>query len=125
VQRGLRGYVLTGQPDALQPYRTGISAIPRNLDALAALAREDAVQQDLVQPLADDLAGAIAYARRLIAVRDGPGLEAAIALESTGAGRTIVDRVVRDLQAFTIDVHRLVLERDTEGHCCLATRTSR
>lgn len=113
--RGLRAYVLSGESQALGPYRSGIDDIPRTLSALAVLVRDDVGEQRLEQPLAADLDHVIAYSQRLIAVRDSLGQQAAIGLASGGEGRIVVDQVRDDLREFTNEVHRLVLERDAEA----------
>jgi len=113
--RGMSNYVLTGQREALIPFQRGIDAIPPQLAALAAQALDTAGPADLEQPLADDLYAVIAYARRLIGLRDTRGLQAAIALVESGEGRIKVDRARDDLQALTDEVHRLVLQRDAQA----------
>ena len=45
AETGQRGYVITGRPEYLTPYRTAVGTISAQLDALARLAREDPVQQ--------------------------------------------------------------------------------
>jgi PAS domain S-box-containing protein len=113
--RGLRAYVLSGEAGALAPYQSGTEDIPRTLATLATLVRDNGAEQRLEQPLAEDLHAVIAYSQRLIALRYTLGLQPAIGLAASGEGRIVVDRVRFDLQAFTDEVHRLVLERDTEA----------
>ena len=57
----------------------------------------------------------LGYSQRLIDARDARGLQAAIDLESSGEGRVAVDQVRVDLQTLTDEVHRQVLERDSEA----------
>jgi PAS domain S-box-containing protein len=115
VTRGMSSYVLTGQREALIPFHRGIDAIPPQLAALSAQSLDSAAPPDLEKPLADDLLAVIDYARRLIGLRDTRGLQAAIALVESGEGRIKVDRARDDLQAFTDQVHRLVLQRDAQA----------
>jgi PAS domain S-box-containing protein len=112
--RGMSGYVMSGQPDSLQPYQRGIVAIERELARLSALARHDPVQRALELQLASDLQAVIAYANGQIALRDAHGLQAAIRADSS-AGRLAVDRARIDVQALTDEVHRQVLERDRQA----------
>jgi PAS domain S-box-containing protein len=113
--RGMSGYAMTGEPEALAPYQRGSVAIPRGLATLSALTSDSAAQQGLEKPLADDLYRVLNYAQRVIALRNAGGLQAASALVATGEGRVVVDRARIDLQLLTDEVHRLVLLRDTEA----------
>jgi PAS domain S-box-containing protein len=113
--RGLRAYVLSGESEALGPYQSGAADIPKTLATLATLVHDNATEERLEQPLAEDLDDVIAYSQRLIALRYTLGMQASIGLAASGEGRIVVDRVRFDLQAFTDEVHRVVLERDTEA----------
>jgi len=113
--RGMNSYVVTGQPGTLATYQRGVDAIPAGLAELAALTHDDTVQLALEKPLVDDLHRFIEYTRRLIALRDSQGLQAAIALISTGEGRAHVDRARDGLQSLADEVHRQVLARDREA----------
>jgi diguanylate cyclase (GGDEF)-like protein/PAS domain S-box-containing protein len=112
TQRGMRGYVLTGQPEALEAYHRGLEAAPKTLAELTALTRDNAAQQQLASPLVGDLGRMIDYSHRLLAARDSFGLQAAVELESTGEGRAVLNRFRADLQQLNDTIHRLLLDRD-------------
>jgi len=111
-QRGMRGYALTGQTAALEIYSRGIEELPRHLEELRTLTRDNPVQQRQSERLARDLRDVTSYSARLIQTRDKEGLQAASALESTGEGRRVIDRAQGDLDAFTAEEHRLLIERE-------------
>jgi PAS domain S-box-containing protein len=111
-QRGMRGFVLTGQQASLTTYQRGIEQLPRRLAELATLTRDNPVQQQRLVSLKADLERVISYSRRLLDRRYELGLQAAIDLESSGEGRQVVDGTQKDMAAFTAEEHRLLAERD-------------
>jgi signal transduction histidine kinase/CheY-like chemotaxis protein/HPt (histidine-containing phosphotransfer) domain-containing protein len=113
IQRGMRGYLLTGQPTALVTYRSGITRAPKQLAKLRALTADNPTQQEHLRVLATDLDILIAYAHKLIDTRTTLGLEPAIQIEATGEGFSVVNRAVADLQVF-IDTEHLLLSKRTE-----------
>jgi len=115
TMRGMSAYVMTGQAQQLESYQRGAQAVPTALAALTTLTRNDDAQQGLDKPLAQDLSRMIDYSRRVIALRDTQGQQAAIALISTGEGQVLVKRARDSLQALTDEVHRQMLTRDIDA----------
>jgi two-component system sensor histidine kinase/response regulator len=111
IQRGMRGYVLTGQPGALLIYEAGVSDAPRQLTQLEALTNDNPGQQERAKNLATDLNDAIAYSHKLLGARDNQGMAAAIQIEATGEGFAVVNRTIADLHVFDDEEHRLLGER--------------
>ena len=120
TQRGMRGYVLTAQPEALAIYKAGIESASHVLSKLRLITRYDAALhlEPWIVPIAPDLARVAAYAHRLIAVRDSSGLQAAADIELNGEGRDIVNKIKADIQALTDEVNRQLVDNDaqTEQH---------
>ena len=114
-QRGMRGYVLTGQEASLRIYLDGAGKLPQQLAELAFLTRDNPAQQERIASLTADTAQVIGYSRRLLEARKSRGLQAAIELEQTGEGRVVVDRTRADLEAFTNEEHRLLVARDARA----------
>ncbi|MBV8804480.1 MAG: CHASE3 domain-containing protein [Sinobacteraceae bacterium] len=114
-QRGMRGYVLTGQLEDLRTYRDGVRSLPLQLSELQQLTADNPSQQIRIARLAGDLSEVIGYSRRLLAARDEQSPQAAMNLESTGEGRLVIDRMGADLKAFTDEEHRLLIERDARA----------
>lgn len=113
TMRGARGYELSGQAEALQFYEKGRQAIPSALNELAQKTRDNPDLEPLAKPLTADFDAVIAYAGRLIELRNSAGLQGAVDLEREGTGREVVSRVRVDLQAFTERVQGLLLARET------------
>jgi signal transduction histidine kinase/CheY-like chemotaxis protein len=108
IQRGMRGYVLTGQPATLETYRSGVNGAPEKLRHLLTLTLDNARQQINLHALAADLDEITDYSRRLIELRDQKGMEAAIQVESTGVGFALVNHTVDDWKKVTNEEYRLL-----------------
>ena len=111
AQRGLRGYVLTGQSAALVPYQSGTNNLPGQLAQLFALTRDNPGQQAHLKILSADLDEVIAYSRVLLAAKRTGGMDAAVMLESTGRGLAVMDKTRADLNVFTDEEKRLLAKR--------------
>jgi signal transduction histidine kinase/CheY-like chemotaxis protein len=111
IQRCSRNYVLTGQPDSLQPYQWGVNDAPLQLALLRQLTSDNARQQKQLDPLDTDLPDVVAFSRDLIAARNAQGIAAAMQMESTGKGVATINRALADLRAVTDEEHRLLLAR--------------
>ena len=103
-----RDLVLTGQTAALQPYGTGIKNAPLQLTMLRTLTRDNASQIPRLDRLAVDITDISGYMKRLLALRDSAGIEAAVRLDASGEERILANRTRSDLQAFT-DAERALL----------------
>ena len=113
IQRGMRGYVLTGQAPILKVNQAGLEDAPKQLEALANLTRDNESQKPRLTVLNADLANIASYSKQLIATRDTLGLASAVQMESTGHGFALADQTLTDLQAFTDEEHRLLKTRGT------------
>ena len=111
IQRGMRGYVLTGQSMTLATYQSGVSRAPQQLAQLEILTRDNLEQQGRLKTLHKDLDDVLAYSHKLIDTRNAQGLQAAIQIEATGEGFEVVNRIIADLHAFIDVEHRLLLGR--------------
>jgi PAS domain S-box-containing protein len=113
AQRGMRGYLLTASPEALELYRGATNSAPRQLAELVKLARNNPAQEQRLKILAGDLDAVIAYSRQLIDINDSQGLAAAIQLEKKGRGISVMNSSRADLTTFTQEEERLLVERDS------------
>jgi PAS domain S-box-containing protein len=114
-QRGMRGYVLTQHPESLETYRNGVQRLPAQLQELRELTSDNPEQRQRIALLSADLNRVLGYATRLLEAREQRGLQAAIDLEATGEGRIVIDRMRADLDAFSAEEHRLLVERDARA----------
>jgi len=111
IQRGMRGYVLTGSSATMDTYQAGMAHAPSELAQLKSLTRDNPVQQKNVDVLVMDLEQVRDYARRLVGIRQAQGLQAAIQLETTGQGFATANRILTDLRTFTDEEHTLLDKR--------------
>ena len=111
IQRGMRGYVLTGQPADLVTYQSGLDSAPGRLARLKFLTRDNPNQRERLKTITSDLDAVIAYSHRLIEARTANGIQAAIQIEATGEGFAAINRFIADLHAFTDEEHRLLITR--------------
>ncbi len=112
TQRGLRGYLLTGNPHALVPYHSGVDTAPRQVEALVKVTGDNPAQQQRLKVLTADLDDVISYSRQLISTYDNQGLPAAMELEKTGKGLEVMNRARADLDTFIDDERQLLVQRD-------------
>ncbi len=87
LQRGSRGFVLTGDVASRATFDAGRVAAESSLERLRGLSRDDAVMASLLAPLEPAIAAAVRDGRQLMQSRERVGLAGAAALESDGAGR--------------------------------------
>ncbi len=112
AQRGMRNYILTGHPAALEVFQSGISAIPTKLDSLTDLTRDNDSQQERLKTLKPDFDRIIDYSKRLLALHQAKGLAAAIQVESSDQGLGLVNQALADLEAFKAEEYRLLALRN-------------
>ncbi len=115
IQRGIRGYVLTGQSSALLTYQAGLDGSSGSLAKLKTLTSDNPGQQERLKTLTSDLDEVIAYSRELIEARKANGIQAAIQIEATGKGFAVIDRILTDLHGFTDEEHRLLILRSAKA----------
>jgi PAS domain S-box-containing protein len=83
-ETGLRGYVITGEQDFLDPYRQSQLSIVPTLGALSGLVSDTPTQLDLIGALRTNYDRWLRYASALIDVRDQGGDYAAIVKQREG-----------------------------------------
>src|SRR4051794_37234061 len=83
-ETGLRGYVITGEQDFLEPYQRAQASIASTLGVLASLVSDTPTQQELIGAIQANYGQWLLYARGLISVRDQGGDYAAIVKQRQG-----------------------------------------
>jgi two-component system, sensor histidine kinase len=124
AERGQRGYLLTGRPAYLEPYRDALRGVPRYLERLSELTANEPDQQRRVAGLAPAVNAKLEELRRTIDADRTAGLAAAKSIVETNAGldemRSIesgIDEVVdteskvRSLRLGTLVAQERTLER--------------
>jgi CHASE3 domain sensor protein len=83
-ETGLRGYMITGEQDFLDPYRRAQTSIIPSLGALDVLVSDTPTQPELIGAIRSNYDQWLLYARKLISVRDQGGDYAAIVKQRDG-----------------------------------------
>jgi PAS domain S-box-containing protein len=116
TQRGMRGYILSGQPAALDLYQGAVADIPQQLDRLETLTSDNPGQQARLKTLRSAVADVVAYSHRLLDARDRSGIQGAVEIEATGEGLAVMNHARAELQRFADDERGLLDERTKEVH---------
>lgn len=111
VQRGARGYLLTGNPQCLVSYRAGLRATPDSLRRLQALTVDNPVQEGRLSAVAADVAEIVGLSEREVRLEASGRHEAALALERGGTGNTAMQRALAISNAVVDEEQRLLSVR--------------
>ena len=87
AESGQRGYVITGRPEYLAPYRAAAASIEAQLDALERLARDDVVQRRLMADLRRRVGAKLGELELTVGLRDRKGFDLTRDVIALGAGR--------------------------------------
>jgi methyl-accepting chemotaxis protein len=101
IQRGARGYVITGEDDYLEPYHSGIARVPQEVADLRRSTVKDQTQQKSLDELERLIEDARSELQRFVSVRkEEGGFEPAVAAVKEGKGneamnkiRTVIDKM--------------------------------
>ncbi|WP_164847374.1 CHASE3 domain-containing protein [Sphingobium algorifonticola] len=91
AETGQRGYVITGDPDFLEPYRNAGLALPKDIAALEKLLSGDPVGSAQLPKLRRLIDLKFAELERVLAARDAFGRDAAASIIVQGRGKQIMD----------------------------------
>ena len=86
AERGQRGFLITGDPAYLEPYRTGVKTIPDALAKLKQLTQDNPEQQNRWPLLEQQLELKLGELKRTIEARQNEGFEAARRIVETNIG---------------------------------------
>lgn len=112
IETGQRGYVLTGNPDFLEPYDQARGQIDGMFDTLAMVARDNPLIADALPALRQASAAKLELVDRDIAMAKAGRLGEAQALIATGEGRRRMDRLRAVVQSVDV-AEGALLERRT------------
>ncbi|HKQ62751.1 MAG TPA: diguanylate cyclase [Candidatus Polarisedimenticolaceae bacterium] len=112
VSASIRGYALTGEDDALQPYHNAVGLLPDQLDRLEALVSDNAEQVRSAAELRPLVAVRLAEAAEIVRARHEAGREAAANLVLAAQQRPLAETIRSTLQAMD-GRERMLLARRT------------
>ncbi len=118
AESGQRGYLLTGDPAYLAPYKRAVAALPHALARLRKLTAEDAAQQkrtDVLEPL---VAAKLEELRLTLAQRDAGDEGGLQDMVRAGLGKDYMDRIRAKLTAAGKAERRVLRQRikDRQTH---------
>ena len=109
AERGQRGYLLTGDPEYLEPYRTGTRDAPTLLAKLTELTGDNPEQQRRLPQLELQLDARLAELARILEIRDRQGLEPAREALRSDRG-LLAMRAIDNLIEATVATENMLLE---------------
>ena len=104
-----RGYVITGRPDFLEPYRTARAGVNAAMARLSGLSRGTPTQQRRMDEAERLVRTRLAQIPNRIEARDRGGLQVAAALVATGEGERTMDALRSQLSAMEDEQDRLLV----------------
>jgi PAS domain S-box-containing protein len=93
AETGQRGFIITGKPDYLGPYRASLAEITVDLADLRRLTADDPLQRQRLDALTPLVVARLADLKETIALRETQGLTAASAAVTTQSGKKIMDEI--------------------------------
>ena len=93
VETGSRGYVLTGEDQYLEAYRSGVTGARENLTELSTLTAGNAVKDENLDQLRTLIDEKFRFSRQAIETRRDRGIEPAIALNESDRGKIAMDAI--------------------------------
>ena len=111
AEAGERGYVISQQPEYLEPYRDAAGRIPALASRLRELTRENPAQQKRLAELSHEIDDKLAALARTIEALDRSGFEAARAELMTETGREAMLAIRRSIDAMIADEQALLATR--------------
>jgi signal transduction histidine kinase/CheY-like chemotaxis protein len=91
IETGMRGYVITGKANYLEPYNSAIAKLQANLVQLRILTHDNPVQHSRIDSLEDISKHIIDIAHKNISIRQLGGFEEARKRISTEQGKNLMD----------------------------------
>lgn len=122
AETGQRGYLLVGEDSYLDPYRSGIVAVQRDLQDLRTLTRDNPVQQQNIVILEPLIAAKLTELKQTIELRKNKGLDAAMQVVQTNRGKKEMDEIRTLVSTMGALERKLLAQRDAAVN--YATRTT-
>ena len=93
AETGLRGYVISGREDFLDPYTRGIGEVDRLYSDVKTLTADNPLQQKRLNALRPVIDGRLAELKRVVELRRNEGFPAAEAAVTGGTGKRLMDQL--------------------------------
>ena len=123
AETGQRGYVLTGKKEYLKPYNAAKGQVRGDIDALVALTRDNAAQQESLRQVRKLADSKLAEIEETIVLRGKSGREAALAVVLTDRGEKDDMDILRGVVAKMEDRERQLLAKRNDAANSSGNRT--
>jgi diguanylate cyclase (GGDEF)-like protein/PAS domain S-box-containing protein len=120
VETGNRGFILTGDPQFLDPYEAALRELPGELGQLAELTAGDSAQQSRLRTLRQLVGTKLGYAAETVQLRRDGDLSAAATLVRSLRGKTAMDRIRVECRAMSDGEQRVLAARKREAESAKA-----
>ena len=111
LETGARGYVLTAQPEFLEPFNDGQPKVRESLARLRRLTADDPLQQTRLDTLESVSGDAVRMSAQLVKYRQENGYETARLLIATGQSKKVMDHAASILTDMETTEQALLAER--------------
>ena len=115
AETGQRGYILTGEENYLEPYKSGVAGVKTTLAELENLSKSPD-QQRRIAALTPLVERKLAELGDTIAVRRSQGFDAALKIVVTNAGQTLMHQIRTILAEADQEEESLLRARSAEAH---------
>jgi PAS domain S-box-containing protein len=102
AERGQRGFLLTGDPAYLEPYRDGSAAAPKQFARLKELTSDSPEQQTRLADLEQQINVKLAELRHTVELRQQQGFEAALKIVKSDVGLDAMRTITATIDATVI-----------------------
>jgi PAS domain S-box-containing protein len=111
AETGERGFVITGDPEYLEPYHMALGDLPGRVRALDTMTRDNPRQHERIPELRRAIADKLDDMRQTIALRQDEGFAAAERLVTSGHGKATMDGIRSQVRDMVSDEDSLLAER--------------
>lgn len=115
TQRGMHGYILTGNAAALETSNSGHTAADAELARIAGQVGNDPAQLARLKKVAQDFQELAGYSQSLIQLYEAQGREATLEKESAGKGFALAGEARANLEAFIQGEYARANERSRDA----------
>jgi PAS domain S-box-containing protein len=111
AERGQRGFLITGADSYLEPYETGVRAIPGRLQELRQLTRDNPDQQPHLAVLNKEINTKLAELKTTIDLRRNEGFDAAQRAVNTDVGAVAMSAITEEIDAVIANENQTLEQR--------------
>jgi signal transduction histidine kinase/DNA-binding response OmpR family regulator/CHASE3 domain sensor protein len=120
AETGQRGYLLTGQPEYLEPFERA-ATLGAEVEVLRELTADNPLQRDRIAEVAPLVREKLSELRETIDLRRAGDAAAALAIVRTGRGKSIMQRLRAELQVMMDNEQRLLEQRSDQWRASLSS----